>query len=61
LLNNKILDNVIIAGGINVHNCAKASQFNCFGLDFNSGIEHKPGIKNHEKIKLIFQKLRSIL
>ncbi|ALD15230.1 indole-3-glycerol phosphate synthase [Buchnera aphidicola (Aphis glycines)] len=58
ILKNCILKNVILAGGINVHNCSIASKFNCYGLDLNSGVEISPGIKDHKKIKLIFQKLR---
>ncbi|CAL4321727.1 bifunctional indole-3-glycerol-phosphate synthase TrpC/phosphoribosylanthranilate isomerase TrpF [Buchnera aphidicola] len=58
LLRNQILDNVILAGGINTNNCIEASKLNCLGLDLNSGIEIEPGIKNHKKMKRIFQKLR---
>ncbi|QFQ32454.1 bifunctional indole-3-glycerol-phosphate synthase TrpC/phosphoribosylanthranilate isomerase TrpF [Buchnera aphidicola (Aphis fabae)] len=59
ILQNCILNNVILAGGINIKNCTLASRLNCAGLDLNSGIEISPGIKDHRKIKLIFQKLRS--
>ncbi|WAI18564.1 MAG: bifunctional indole-3-glycerol-phosphate synthase TrpC/phosphoribosylanthranilate isomerase TrpF [Buchnera aphidicola (Acyrthosiphon caraganae)] len=58
ILHNQVLDNVILAGGINLENCTIASKFHCSGLDFNSGIEISPGIKDHEKIRLIFQRLR---
>ncbi|QCI17675.1 bifunctional indole-3-glycerol-phosphate synthase TrpC/phosphoribosylanthranilate isomerase TrpF [Buchnera aphidicola (Acyrthosiphon lactucae)] len=58
ILYNHVLDNVILAGGINVDNCILASKLNCSGLDLNSGIEISPGIKDHKKIKLIFQRLR---
>ncbi|QCI20417.1 bifunctional indole-3-glycerol-phosphate synthase TrpC/phosphoribosylanthranilate isomerase TrpF [Buchnera aphidicola (Brachycaudus cardui)] len=58
ILNNHIFDNVILAGGINSENCVAASKLNCSGLDFNSGIEISPGVKDHKKIKLVFQKLR---
>lgn len=58
LLKNQILDNVILAGGINTDNCVIASQLNCAGLDLNSGIEKSPGIKDYNKIKLVFKKLR---
>ncbi|QCI22726.1 bifunctional indole-3-glycerol-phosphate synthase TrpC/phosphoribosylanthranilate isomerase TrpF [Buchnera aphidicola] len=58
ILHNHILDDVILAGGINCDNCILASQLNCSGLDFNSGIEISPGIKDHKKIKLIFKQLR---
>ncbi|WAI12034.1 MAG: bifunctional indole-3-glycerol-phosphate synthase TrpC/phosphoribosylanthranilate isomerase TrpF [Buchnera aphidicola (Macrosiphum albifrons)] len=58
ILHNHILDDVILAGGINFDNCVLASQLNCSGLDFNSGIEISPGIKDHKKIKSIFKQLR---
>ncbi|AHG61828.1 bifunctional indole-3-glycerol-phosphate synthase TrpC/phosphoribosylanthranilate isomerase TrpF [Buchnera aphidicola] len=58
LLKDNFWDNVILAGGINSKNCIVASQLNCSGLDFNSGIEISPGIKDHKKIQLVFRKLR---
>jgi len=58
ILRNHVLDNVILAGGINLNNCIEASKLNCSGLDFNSGVELSPGIKDHKKLKLVFQKLR---
>ncbi|QCI17099.1 bifunctional indole-3-glycerol-phosphate synthase TrpC/phosphoribosylanthranilate isomerase TrpF [Buchnera aphidicola (Aphis helianthi)] len=59
ILKNYTLNDVILAGGINIDNITLALKLNCFGLDLNSGIEISPGIKDHNKIKLIFQKLRS--
>lgn len=58
LSNNKKLNKIILAGGLTVDNCAKAMQLGCVGLDFNSGIENKPGIKNHSKLTKIFEILR---
>ncbi|ACL30090.1 bifunctional indole-3-glycerol-phosphate synthase TrpC/phosphoribosylanthranilate isomerase TrpF [Buchnera aphidicola] len=58
ILNHHILDNVILAGGINLKNCITASKLKCSGLDLNSGVEISPGIKDCKKIKSIFQKLR---
>lgn len=52
-------DQIILAGGLSVNNCLKASQLGCIGLDFNSGIETRPGVKDHQKIKKIFQILSS--
>lgn len=59
IVNIKNLNQTILAGGLSVNNCLKASQLGCIGLDFNSGIENSPGIKNHQKIKKIFQILHS--
>jgi indole-3-glycerol phosphate synthase/phosphoribosylanthranilate isomerase len=58
ILRNHVLDNVLLAGGVNLDNCILASKLNCSGLDINSGIEISPGIKDHEKIKEIFKRLR---
>jgi len=58
ILGDHILDNVILAGGINLNNCIEASKLNCSGLDLNSGVELSPGIKDPKKLKLVFQKLR---
>ncbi|QCI18822.1 bifunctional indole-3-glycerol-phosphate synthase TrpC/phosphoribosylanthranilate isomerase TrpF [Buchnera aphidicola] len=58
ILKNQVLHDVILAGGINIKNCTLALKFNCAGLDLNSGVEVSPGIKDHNKIKLIFQKLK---
>ncbi|BFI91049.1 bifunctional indole-3-glycerol-phosphate synthase TrpC/phosphoribosylanthranilate isomerase TrpF [Enterobacterales bacterium endosymbiont of Anomoneura mori] len=59
LMNDKYnFNNVILAGGINIENCYKAINLKCLGLDFNSGIEIKPGIKDHKKINLLNKILR---
>ncbi|CAL4322382.1 Tryptophan biosynthesis protein TrpCF [Buchnera aphidicola (Protaphis terricola)] len=58
ILKNHTFNNVILAGGINIKNCNIALKLNFFGLDLNSGVEKSPGIKDHNKIKLIFQELK---
>ena len=58
ILHHKILDNVILAGGIDSKNCILASQLNCSGLDLNSGVEKFPGVKDENKIKLILNQLK---
>ncbi|URJ24927.1 bifunctional indole-3-glycerol-phosphate synthase TrpC/phosphoribosylanthranilate isomerase TrpF [Candidatus Blochmannia ocreatus (nom. nud.)] len=45
----------ILAGGLTIDNCAKAAQMGCAGLDFNSGVEILPGIKDHQKLTKIFR------
>jgi len=57
-LNNIDLNNIIIAGGLNEKNCFSASKLGCSGLDFNSGVEKKAGIKDEKKMISIFKKLR---
>ncbi|WRB88270.1 bifunctional indole-3-glycerol-phosphate synthase TrpC/phosphoribosylanthranilate isomerase TrpF [Helicobacter pylori] len=50
-----ILENVktpfMLAGGLNLDNIQKALKVKALGLDFNSGLETSPGIKNKDKIK----------
>jgi len=58
LLKNYALINVILAGGLSIHNCILASNLGCFGLDFNSGLEVTPGIKDKNKIMSLFRSLR---
>lgn len=59
LLADQSLDNVLLAGGLNESNCLSASQTGCAGLDFNSGVENAPGIKDANKLAAVFQTLRA--
>ncbi|MBK4764912.1 MAG: bifunctional indole-3-glycerol-phosphate synthase TrpC/phosphoribosylanthranilate isomerase TrpF [Pantoea sp. Brub] len=59
LKNEQSLSNAIIAGGLNINNCALAAKLGFSGLDLNSGIEINPGIKDDNKIKTIFHILRN--
>lgn len=58
ILNGEKLDNVILAGGLSIENCIVASRIGCSGLDFNSGIEKYPGIKDNNKLSKVFYMLR---
>ncbi|MBD1391309.1 bifunctional indole-3-glycerol-phosphate synthase TrpC/phosphoribosylanthranilate isomerase TrpF [Neiella sp. HB171785] len=58
LLADVDLTNIMIAGGLNLANAAQAAALNCAGLDFNSGVESAPGIKDHDKIAGVFNALR---
>lgn len=53
------LSNVLLAGGLGADNCVDAAQLGCAGLDFNSGVEREPGIKDADKITAVFQTLRA--
>ncbi|MGE9550051.1 bifunctional indole-3-glycerol-phosphate synthase TrpC/phosphoribosylanthranilate isomerase TrpF [Erwinia amylovora] len=59
LLNGQPLDNVLLAGGLGADNCVGAAQLGCAGLDFNSGVESAPGIKDASKIASVFQTLKA--
>ena len=48
-----------LAGGINPENVSEiVSKFSPELIDVSSGIEDAPGIKNHEKMRELFEKLR---
>lgn len=59
LLRDQKLDNVLLAGGLGADNCVTAAQLGCAGLDFNSGVESQPGIKDASKIASVFQTLKA--
>ncbi len=51
----------ILAGGLNVDNVTKAIQAVMpYGLDVNSGVEKRPGEKDHEKIKNFVRRVREL-
>ena len=48
----------ILAGGLNAFNAALAQETGARILDFNSGLESAPGIKDHSLIEACFYALR---
>lgn len=59
LLQGQDLSNVMLAGGLSADNCVEAARLGCAGLDFNSGVESAPGIKDASKIAAVFRTLRA--
>lgn len=59
LLGGQSLDNVLLAGGLGADNCVDAAKAGCAGLDFNSGVESQPGIKDARLLASVFQTLRA--
>jgi len=59
LLAGETLDNVMLAGGLGADNCVTAALAGCAGLDFNSGVESEPGIKDASKLASVFRTLRA--
>ncbi|WP_336222279.1 bifunctional indole-3-glycerol-phosphate synthase TrpC/phosphoribosylanthranilate isomerase TrpF [Citrobacter amalonaticus] len=59
LLQGQTLDNVLLAGGLGADNCVEAAKTGCAGLDFNSGVESQPGIKDARLLASVFQTLRA--
>ncbi|MDP2715390.1 bifunctional indole-3-glycerol-phosphate synthase TrpC/phosphoribosylanthranilate isomerase TrpF [Rheinheimera sp.] len=59
LLNEqKAAQPIMLAGGLNSDNCLAAARLPVAGLDFNSGLETAPGIKDAAKIRSAFTLLR---
>ncbi|VFP79191.1 bifunctional indole-3-glycerol-phosphate synthase TrpC/phosphoribosylanthranilate isomerase TrpF [Buchnera aphidicola] len=52
------VSNMMLAGGLNLKNSFLASTLGFCGLDFNSGLEILPGVKDPNKIKSVFKILR---
>jgi len=49
---------ILLAGGITPENVAEAvARVRPFGIDVSSGVEHSPGIKDHNKIRALFEAL----
>nr|WP_318381757.1 bifunctional indole-3-glycerol-phosphate synthase TrpC/phosphoribosylanthranilate isomerase TrpF [uncultured Enterobacter sp.] len=59
LLAGENLQNVLLAGGLGADNCVEAANAGCAGLDFNSGVESQPGIKDASKLASVFRTLRA--
>ncbi|BAH82960.1 bifunctional indole-3-glycerol-phosphate synthase TrpC/phosphoribosylanthranilate isomerase TrpF [Candidatus Ishikawella capsulata] len=58
LLKDKKLHNVMIAGNLNINNCVQAVNLGAAGLDFNSGVEIRPGVKDITKVTAVFNRLK---
>ena len=59
LIPENLKHKIILAGGISPNNVEQAIQQNCLGLDLNSGVESSAGIKDQEKVRLVFEKICS--
>lgn len=59
LIPENLKHKIILAGGISPNNVEQAIQQNCLGLDLNSGVESAAGVKDQEKVRLVFEKICS--
>ncbi|HJQ37015.1 MAG TPA: phosphoribosylanthranilate isomerase, partial [Thermoanaerobaculia bacterium] len=48
-----------LAGGITPANVAQAVQWNPYAIDVASGVEKAPGVKDHDKVRRLFEKVRA--
>ena len=51
---------IFLAGGINPDNAASAVALGVYGIDVCSGIEARPGKKDHRKMKKLFENIRHL-
>jgi len=51
---------VFLAGGINPDNVAAAVELGVYGIDICSGIEAKPGKKDHKKMRKLFDNIHHL-
>ncbi|QEZ92101.1 MULTISPECIES: bifunctional indole-3-glycerol-phosphate synthase TrpC/phosphoribosylanthranilate isomerase TrpF [Proteus] len=55
---NTLREKALLAGGLNSENCLDAVKTGCIGLDFNSGVESAPGIKDAQRLNQVFAQLQ---
>lgn len=51
---------IFLAGGINPDNVVSAVELGVYGIDICSGIESRPGKKDHKKMKKLFDNIRHL-
>jgi phosphoribosylanthranilate isomerase len=51
---------IFLAGGINPDNVAAAVELGVYGIDVCSGIEARPGKKDHKKMKKLFKNIQHL-
>ena len=49
-----------LAGGINAENITKAVELGIYGIDVCSGVESKPGKKDHAKMRKLFDMIQDL-
>ena len=61
LISENLKHKIILAGGISPNNVEQAIQQNCLGLDLNSGVESAVGVKDQEKVRLVFKNIFDLI
>jgi phosphoribosylanthranilate isomerase len=51
---------IFLAGGINPDNVVRAVELGVYGLDVCSGVEERPGKKDHKKMRQLFDNIRNM-
>jgi phosphoribosylanthranilate isomerase len=60
MLGGDMTRRVFLAGGITPENAAEAVELGVYGIDVCSGIEAKPGKKDHKKMQQLFDNIRHL-
>jgi phosphoribosylanthranilate isomerase len=51
---------IVLAGGLRPENvCAAIAQVRPWGIDVSSGVEDAPGVKNHDRMRALFEAVRA--
>ena len=53
------IKSAIIAGGVTIENAGKLMILSPYGIDISSSIEDVPGIKSHDKMRSLFEIIKS--
>lgn len=60
LLGENAPDGLFIAGGISPDNVAQLLAHHPFGIDVSSGVESAPGIKDHDRLRRLFDAVEDV-
>jgi len=47
----------VLAGGISVENIDEALALKPYGIDLSSGVEKSPGVKDHDRMRALFERI----
>ncbi len=51
---------IVLAGGLNPENVQEVAKMGFYGVDVSSGVEERPGKKDHRKVSLFIKKAKNL-